>query len=59
MIFSGCWRPEYDGIGGSRSQRGPLGRYGDYGCDTPWELVESAVKAMATRQDVDFLLWTG
>lgn len=56
---TGCWRPEYDGIAGSRSQRGSLGRYGDYGCDTPWELVESAVKAMATRQDVDFLLWTG
>lgn len=59
VIYPGCWRPEYDGIAGSRSQRGSLGLYGDYGCDTPWELVESAVKAMATRQDVDFLLWTG
>lgn len=59
MWYPGCWRPEYDGIAGSRSHRKPSGRYGDYGCDTPWELVESAVKAMATRQDVDFLLWTG
>lgn len=55
----GCWRPEYEGHAGSRLQRRSSGRYGEYGCDSPWELVESAVNAMKTRQDVDFLLWTG
>lgn len=59
MLHLGCWRPEYEGYAGSRSQRRSSGRYGDYGCDSPWELVESAINHMMKRQDVDFLLWTG
>ena len=45
------------------SCNGPVdhhGKFGDYWCDSPWKLAESAVKAMQTfKHDVDFLLWTG
>lgn len=58
-VYIGCWKPEYEGHSGSRLQRRYSGLYGDYGCDSPWKLVESAINAMKTRQDVDFLLWTG
>ncbi|XP_049821387.1 acid sphingomyelinase-like phosphodiesterase 3b [Aethina tumida] len=57
----GCWRPDYDGNVGSRAQRRPMGRYGDYSCDATWELIESAARTMMTRQNdnVEFVLWTG
>ncbi|RZB40944.1 hypothetical protein BDFB_011148 [Asbolus verrucosus] len=57
----GCWRPEYDGGATSRNQRRPMGRYGDYSCDAPWELIESAARTMMSRQNdnVEFVLWTG
>lgn len=38
------------------------GLYGDYWCDSPWNLITSAVEAMknATEdRDADFILWTG
>uniref|UniRef100_A0A1A9VT24 Calcineurin-like phosphoesterase domain-containing protein n=1 Tax=Glossina austeni TaxID=7395 RepID=A0A1A9VT24_GLOAU len=37
------------------------GRYGDYLCDSPWSLIESAAEAMKSRQgdNVEFVLWTG
>ncbi|XP_018328097.1 acid sphingomyelinase-like phosphodiesterase 3a [Agrilus planipennis] len=55
----GCWRADTEG--GPRNYRKPTGRYGDYGCDSPWELVESAARIMGQRQadNVEFVLWTG
>ena len=36
------------------------GRFGDFWCDSPWELVTSAINAMKyIKQDADFALWTG
>ncbi|KAK6644887.1 hypothetical protein RUM43_001163 [Polyplax serrata] len=51
-----CWERK-DSIG---SPIKPMGVYGDYQCDSPWALVESAVHAMKSKHgDVDFILWTG
>lgn len=38
-----------------------LGRFGDYLCESPWSLLESATQAMKSRQgdNVEFVLWTG
>ncbi|CAH1129145.1 unnamed protein product [Ceutorhynchus assimilis] len=60
-VRKGCWRPSYDGSSNMRGQRGPLSQYGDYSCDSTWELIESAAKMMMTRQNenVEFVLWTG
>ena len=39
---------------------GYYGPYGNYLCDSPWQLIESSVNAMKEiREDVDFLIWTG
>ncbi|XP_069115080.1 acid sphingomyelinase-like phosphodiesterase 3b [Argopecten irradians] len=36
------------------------GKFGDYWCDAPWQLVQSSVKAMKNfKAEVDFILWTG
>ncbi|KAJ8681956.1 hypothetical protein QAD02_017748 [Eretmocerus hayati] len=37
------------------------GIYGNYNCDPPWLLVESAAKAMKANHgdDIEFVLWTG
>jgi len=36
------------------------GKYGDYNCDAPWELVVSAIDAMnSIEPQPDFILWTG
>ena len=45
------------GIGNSR----PAGHFGDYNCDSPWALVESAAKAMRSKHgdNIEFVLWTG
>ncbi|XP_068912166.1 acid sphingomyelinase-like phosphodiesterase 3b [Tenebrio molitor] len=57
----GCWRPEYDSGSTARNPRRQMGRYGDYSCDAPWELIESAARTMMSRQNdnVEFVLWTG
>ena len=36
-------------------------RFGNYRCDSTWQLVVSAVQAMKsiTGEDIEFLLWTG
>nr|CAD7199890.1 unnamed protein product [Timema douglasi] len=39
-----CWRTE-NGINVQK----PVGKFGDYNCDSPWALVESAAKAMRTK----------
>ncbi|XP_060522463.1 acid sphingomyelinase-like phosphodiesterase 3b [Cylas formicarius] len=64
-----CWRHDNRAAGGSaegskaqrRSSSGISGRFGDYGCDTPWELIESAARFMKSKQNdnVEFVLWTG
>lgn len=55
----GCWPPEYEGA--SRAAWRPAGRFGDFSCDAPWELIESAAKSMMSRHsdNVEFVLWTG
>ncbi|XP_069705209.1 cyclic GMP-AMP phosphodiesterase SMPDL3A [Periplaneta americana] len=47
-------------IGGLVNRR-PAGRFGDYNCDSPWALVESAAKAMKSKHgdNIEFVLWTG
>lgn len=59
LYLSGCARSEYDV--GLRKVRKPMGRYGDYACDAPWDLIESAARTMMSRQgdNVEFVLWTG
>ncbi|XP_046392438.1 acid sphingomyelinase-like phosphodiesterase 3b [Ischnura elegans] len=53
-----CWRPEHGGVS---SLRRPAGKYGDYSCDSPWRLVESAARAMKSLHgdNIEFVLWTG
>lgn len=45
----------------TNSANPPPGRFGDYMCDSPWSLIESATQAMKSRQgdNVEFVLWTG
>nr|XP_022908691.1 acid sphingomyelinase-like phosphodiesterase 3b [Onthophagus taurus] len=56
-VRKGCWKPNGSREPHSRS----VGKYGDYSCDAPWDLIESATRAMASRQgdNVEFVLWTG
>ena len=36
------------------------GKYGTFGCDAPWDLVELSIKGMASNDAVpDFIFWTG
>jgi hypothetical protein len=37
------------------------GRLGDYGCDSPWTLIQSALKAMKEKHgdNIEFVLWSG
>nr|XP_002122011.1 acid sphingomyelinase-like phosphodiesterase 3b [Ciona intestinalis] len=36
------------------------GPFGDYRCDSPWRLVQSAISAMKNIEgDPDFIIWTG
>lgn len=37
------------------------GHFGDYMCDSPWPLIESALNTMKSRQgdNIEFVLWTG
>ncbi|XP_034178974.2 cyclic GMP-AMP phosphodiesterase SMPDL3A [Osmia lignaria lignaria] len=43
------------------SDRKTVGKFGDYGCDSPWSLIESAMRAMRTHhgEGIEFVLWTG
>ncbi|XP_034937610.1 acid sphingomyelinase-like phosphodiesterase 3b [Chelonus insularis] len=44
-----------------KPDRKVAGIFGNYSCDSPWALIESAVRAMKSKQDegVEFVLWTG
>ncbi|XP_017891564.1 acid sphingomyelinase-like phosphodiesterase 3b [Ceratina calcarata] len=56
-----CWNPR----NGKQTNNGRStivpGEFGDYGCDSPWALIESAAKEMSIRSTdgVKFILWTG
>lgn len=54
----GCRRIEHHQTSSSNPKPG---RFGDYMCDSPWTLLESATQAMKSRQgdNVEFVLWTG
>lgn len=58
LNFSGCWHIDHHQTTSNRPQPG---LYGDYNCDSPWSLLESATQAMKSRQgdNVEFVLWTG
>ena len=43
-----------------KSDNNPYGQYGDYKCDPPQILIESAIDYMKKQfPDPDFILWTG
>jgi len=51
--LSRCWRGRYDSI----RKAGPMG---NHACNSPWSLVESAVKSMAEIwSDVEFIILSG
>ncbi|XP_017756235.1 PREDICTED: acid sphingomyelinase-like phosphodiesterase 3a [Eufriesea mexicana] len=52
-----CWNT-WNGVSSGRKTPG---EFGDYGCDSPWALVESAAMAMTTHhgEGIKFVLWTG
>ncbi|XP_076758581.1 acid sphingomyelinase-like phosphodiesterase 3b [Xylocopa sonorina] len=52
-----CWNTR-NGMNGGRKTPG---EFGDYGCDSPWALIESAAKAMTSNrgEGIEFVLWTG
>ncbi|XP_055703393.1 acid sphingomyelinase-like phosphodiesterase 3b isoform X2 [Phlebotomus papatasi] len=56
-VLRSCWYSEHH----QGSSRSVPGRFGDYNCDSPWSLLESATQAMRSRQgdNVEFVLWTG
>lgn len=36
------------------------GKFGDYNCDSPWDLISSSLHAMKNiLPDPDFIVWTG
>ncbi|XP_012282986.1 acid sphingomyelinase-like phosphodiesterase 3b [Orussus abietinus] len=57
-----CWntRSNVDN-GRMRLDQRPDGAFGDYKCDSPWALIESAAQAMRTKhaEGIEFVLWTG
>ncbi|CRL00115.1 CLUMA_CG013396, isoform A [Clunio marinus] len=55
-IVRSCWHTEHH----QSTSRAP-GYYGDYLCDSPWTLLETASQAMREKQgdNVEFVLWTG
>lgn len=54
---TGCWHTDHP----QSNQQARPGRFGDYNCDSPWALIESAMHTMKTRQgdNIEFVLWTG
>lgn len=50
--------------GNEGSKFGPLkffkgGTFGDYICDSPYQLIKSAADVMKNHSDTDFVFWTG
>jgi sphingomyelin phosphodiesterase acid-like 3 len=49
-----------EGLRNASTGTGVGGLFGDYNCDSPWALVESAISAMKSIEPhPDFILWTG
>lgn len=61
LISAGCKRSVIDPELVMERPAGGGGRLGDYGCDSPWTLVRSAVKAMKEKHgdNIEFVLWSG
>ena len=60
------WDPTYSQTDAALScnpgtpAQGPFGLYGDFRCDPPWLLIESAFDFMASHEtSPDFVTWTG
>lgn len=71
-IYRSCWQLSHSAAaaaaaismgseGGAAQHTEPPGPFGHYNCDSPWALVESAIKTMKAKQgdNVEFVLWTG
>ncbi|XP_031829471.1 cyclic GMP-AMP phosphodiesterase SMPDL3A [Nomia melanderi] len=57
-----CWDKRNSGDSGRiRLDRRLAGEFGDYSCDSPWALIESAARAMRSQrgEGIEFVLWTG
>lgn len=57
-----CWDTRSSGDSGRiRLDRKLAGEFGDYSCDSPWALIESAARAMRSHrgEGIEFVLWTG
>lgn len=58
-----CWNTRNNIDGGRiRLDRKLAGKFGDYSCDSPWALIESAARAMRSKhgnEGIEFVLWTG
>ncbi|XP_033340709.1 acid sphingomyelinase-like phosphodiesterase 3b [Megalopta genalis] len=57
-----CWDTRNNGDSSRiRLDRKLAGEFGDYNCDSPWALIESAARAMksARGEGIEFVLWTG
>ncbi|XP_043276367.1 acid sphingomyelinase-like phosphodiesterase 3b isoform X3 [Venturia canescens] len=57
-----CWNARSNVESGRpRQDRRTPGIFGDYNCDSPWALIESAAKAMKSKhsEGIEFVLWTG
>lgn len=59
IILTGCWQMDHHQNNHMNSFK--PGTFGDYACNTPWSLLESAAMAMREKQgdNVEFVLWTG
>lgn len=60
-IYRSCWELNRPGTSNAPQEVETPGPFGNYNCDSPWSLVESAVKTMKAKQgdNVEFVLWTG
>lgn len=57
-----CWDTRNTGDSSRiRLDRKLAGEFGDYNCDSPWALIESAARAMRSErgEGIEFVLWTG
>ncbi|XP_032291155.1 acid sphingomyelinase-like phosphodiesterase 3b isoform X2 [Drosophila virilis] len=65
-IYRSCWQLAHTSgsvasNGRQETETESPGPFGNHNCDSPWSLVESAVKTMKAKQgdNVEFVLWTG
>ncbi|KAH8361550.1 hypothetical protein KR084_007628, partial [Drosophila pseudotakahashii] len=62
-IYRSCWdlARSVSGSNANNAATEEPGPFGHHNCDSPWSLIESAVKTMKAKQgdNVEFVLWTG